>query len=33
LSNGGNAILANFIIVGILLRISHNTAVERGDVY
>lgn len=29
LSNGGNAILANFIIVGILLRISHNTAVER----
>ncbi len=29
LSNGGNSILANFIIVGILLRISHNTAVER----
>jgi cell division protein FtsW (lipid II flippase) len=33
LSNGGNAILANFIIVGILMRISHNTAVERGDIY
>jgi cell division protein FtsW (lipid II flippase) len=32
LSNGGNAILANFIIVGILLRISHNTAVERGNI-
>jgi cell division protein FtsW (lipid II flippase) len=29
LSNGGNSILANFIIVGILLRISHSTAVER----
>ncbi|GLV59393.1 cell cycle protein [Dictyobacter sp. S3.2.2.5] len=33
LSNGGNAILANFIIVGILLRISHNTAVEREGPY
>ncbi|GHO83051.1 FtsW/RodA/SpoVE family cell cycle protein [Dictyobacter formicarum] len=33
LSNGGNAILANFIIVGILLRISHNTAVEREGIY
>ncbi len=33
LSNGGNAILANFIIIGILMRISHNTAVERGDAY
>jgi Bacterial cell division membrane protein len=28
LSNGVNALIANFIIVGILLRISHNTAVE-----
>ncbi|GCE20225.1 FtsW/RodA/SpoVE family cell cycle protein [Dictyobacter kobayashii] len=33
LSNGGNAILANFIIVGILLRISHNSAVEREGNY
>ncbi|GCE27769.1 cell cycle protein [Dictyobacter alpinus] len=33
LSNGGNAILANFIIVGILLRISHNSAVEREGKY
>ncbi|GCF07053.1 FtsW/RodA/SpoVE family cell cycle protein [Dictyobacter arantiisoli] len=33
LSNGGNAILANFIIVGILLRISHNTAVEREGAF
>ena len=28
LSYGGSSVLANFIIVGILLRISHNTAVE-----
>ncbi|WP_126628061.1 FtsW/RodA/SpoVE family cell cycle protein [Dictyobacter alpinus] len=33
LSNGGNAIMANFIIVGILLRISHNSAVEREGKY
>ena len=29
LSYGGSSILANFIIIGILLRISHNTAMER----
>ncbi|HLG63352.1 MAG TPA: FtsW/RodA/SpoVE family cell cycle protein [Ktedonosporobacter sp.] len=29
LSYGGSSIFANFIIVGILLRISYNTAVER----
>jgi cell division protein FtsW (lipid II flippase) len=29
LSYGGSSIIANYIIVGILLRISHNTAVER----
>jgi len=29
LSYGGNSILANYIIIGILLRISHNTAKER----
>jgi cell division protein FtsW (lipid II flippase) len=29
LSYGGSSILANFIIIGILLRISYNTAVER----
>jgi len=33
LSNGGNSILANFIIVGILLRISHNTAEEREGAF
>ena len=30
LSYGGSSIIANYIIVGILLRISHNTAVEQG---
>ena len=29
LSYGGSSVIANYIIVGILLRISHNTAVER----
>ncbi len=29
LSYGGSSIIANFIIIGILLRISHNTARER----
>src|SRR5215469_10793054 len=29
LSYGGSSIIANFIIIGILLRISYNTAVER----
>lgn len=29
LSYGGSSIIANFIIIGILLRISHNTALER----
>lgn len=29
LSYGGSSIIANYIIIGILLRISHNTAVER----
>jgi cell division protein FtsW (lipid II flippase) len=29
LSYGGSSIIANYIIVGILLRISHNTALER----
>lgn len=29
LSQGGSSVIANFIIIGILLRISHNTAVER----
>ena len=26
---GGSSIIANYIIIGILLRISHNTAMER----
>ncbi len=30
LSYGGSSIIANFIIIGILLRISHNTAMERA---
>ncbi len=29
LSSGGSSLFANFIIIGILLRISHNTALER----
>lgn len=29
LSYGGSSVIANFIIIGILLRISHNTAQER----
>ena len=29
LSYGGSSIIANYLIVGILLRISHNTAMER----
>lgn len=29
LSYGGSSVIANFMIIGILLRISHNTAVER----
>jgi len=32
LSYGGSSIFANFIIVGILLRISYNTAVERDGI-
>ena len=31
LSYGGSSVLANFIIIGILLRISYNTAVERDS--
>ncbi len=31
LSYGGSSILGNFIIVGILMRISYNTAMERGE--
>ncbi len=30
LSYGGSSIIANYIIIGILLRISHNTAMERA---
>ena len=30
LSYGGSSIIANYIIIGILLRISHNTALERA---
>ena len=29
LSYGGSSVVANFIIIGILMRISHNTALER----
>lgn len=29
LSYGGSSVIANFIIIGLLLRISHNTALER----
>src|SRR5437879_4682996 len=29
LSQGGSSVLANYIIIGILLRISHNTARQR----
>jgi cell division protein FtsW (lipid II flippase) len=29
LSYGGSSVIANYIIIGILLRISHNTAIER----
>ncbi len=29
LSYGGSSVIANYIIIGILLRISHNTAMER----
>ncbi len=32
LSSGGSSVIANFIIIGILLRISHNTAVEREGI-
>jgi cell division protein FtsW (lipid II flippase) len=32
LSYGGSSVIANYIIVGILLRISHNTAVEREGI-
>lgn len=30
LSQGGSSVLANYIIIGILLRISHNTALQRN---
>lgn len=30
LSYGGSSVIANYIIIGILLRISHNTALERA---
>jgi cell division protein FtsW (lipid II flippase) len=29
LSYRGSSVIANFIIIGILLRISHNTAMEK----
>lgn len=29
---GGSSVIANFIIIGILLRISHNTAMERDEI-
>jgi cell division protein FtsW (lipid II flippase) len=29
LSYGGSSVVANFIIIGILMRISHNTALEK----
>jgi cell division protein FtsW (lipid II flippase) len=32
LSYGGSSIVVNYIIIGILLRISYNTAVERDGV-
>jgi cell division protein FtsW (lipid II flippase) len=31
LSAGGSSLFANFIIIGILLRISHNTAQQREE--
>jgi cell division protein FtsW (lipid II flippase) len=30
LSYGGSSIIGNFLIIGILLRISHNSGVERS---
>jgi cell division protein FtsW (lipid II flippase) len=29
LSYGGSSVIANFLIIGLLMRISHNTALER----